>query len=132
MAVTAKASDSSRSGVIRLNGAHKGVIGKALARSLAEARQAGTVPDSSVVATLAERMAGVADAAWRADDFRTFMSASQKLLALSRALGLVNFSLPVGGADDDGDGDDAGGDVLDRELADIVGSGPALRNTKNS
>lgn len=132
MAVTAKASDSSRSGVIRLHGARKGEIGKALARSLAEARQAGTVPDSSVVGTLAERMAGVADAAWRADDFRTFMTASQKLLVLARALGLVNFSLPVGGGDDDGDGDDDRGDVIGRELAGIVGSGPALRNSKDS
>ena len=132
MAVTAKASDSSRSGEIRLHGAPKGVIGKALAQSLSEARRAGTVPKSSVVATLAERMAGVADAAWRVSDFRTFMSASQKLLVLARALGLVNFSLPVGGADDDDDPDGGRGDVVGRELAEIVGTGPALRNRKDA
>jgi hypothetical protein len=129
--VTADAPNPPKSGAIRLHGARKGEIGKALARSLAEARREGRVPGNSVVAVLAVRMAGVADAAWRASDHRAFMIAVAKLTPLLRSLRLDTSSIVLGG--DDGDAGGSGeGDPIDRELAELVGSGPEVRHHKDA
>ena len=125
-------------GAIRLNRARKGEIAKALGTSVANARQAGTLPEGSVMVAIAERLAVVADSAWRADNVQVFMSAVTKLSALAAKLGLDDLQLDpsdAGGGDGgDGGGDEPEqrGDVLDRELAGILGSGPALRHSPNA
>lgn len=116
-----------------MNRARKGEIAKALDRSLEDARQAGRLPDHSVVVAIASRLAVVADSAWRADNVQTFMAATTKLTVLASRLGLDLELDPVGGGDDgDGDDDGHGRDPIDRELESILGSGPALRDSPNS
>ena len=88
-----------------------------------------------MVVAIAERLAVVADAAWRVDNVQVFMSSVTKLSQLAVKLGLDDLSLlePGGGEGVDGGGEacDAG-DVIERELAGILGSGPALRESPNS
>lgn len=121
-------------GAIRLHRAQKGEIAKALAKAIADARQAGRLPESSVVVSIAERLAVAADSAWRANNVGVFMSAVTKLSALVSKLGLDGLDLDAGGGDGgDGGGDEpAGGDPIERELAGILGSGPALRHSPNA
>lgn len=118
---------------VRLHGSPTGEIGKALARSLKEARRAGRLPSTlSVGEVLATRMAGVADSAWRASDVGVFMTAVSKLAPLVRQLGLSDLQLPAAGGDDDGDDAGAEGDAIDRELSELVASGPTILHSKNA
>lgn len=133
--MTSPRKPSARSGGIRLNGSPKGEIGKALERSLRDARRAGRLPSSpSVVEVLAKRIAGVADSAWRASEVGTFMTATAKLGPLVRSLGLVELAIPAGGGSDDDEDDPAAGegDALDRELKEIIDAGPEVRHSKNA
>ena len=132
-AVTArKPQEPAQSGAIRLHRARKGPIATALAKSIEDARQADRIPDHSVVVAIAERLAVVADAAWRADNVGVFMSSTSKLTALVGRLGLELELVPEPAGGGDGGDDDGHGDAIDRELGAILGSGPALRDSPNS
>lgn len=120
---------------VRLNRSRPGEIAKALQTSLESARRDGRTLDPLVTA-LAKRMAGAADAAWRADNPSMFMTAATKLEQLTRRLGLTTAldgpSLDAPGGGEDGDDGDSRATAIDAELAELVGSGPTLGDPQNA
>lgn len=106
-----------------LDSRRKGSIGRALAKTLkAEALDGMDADERAVVVVLAKRTADVADAAFRVNDARLFLSAESRLMQLLRSLD-VRVESPGGGDHDD----DAGiSGAVQRELAELMGSGPTL------
>lgn len=128
-AVTSKPVKPASGTGLRLNGSRPGEIGKALRTSLESARRDGRTLDPLVEA-LAKRMAGAADAAWRADNPGMFMTAATKLELLVRRLGLTtSLDAPAGG--EDGDDDDERTSI-DDELRELVSGGPTMGDAPNA